>query len=73
MSRCAPITPAPVPIAPRADPPPGRWPAHASCRPRMMQLTTMRAMKAPSARWISGTTAARIRSAIVTNVAMIRM
>ncbi len=47
--------------------------ANASWRPRIMQLTTMSAMKAPSALWISGTTASSVMSAMVTNVAMIRM
>jgi hypothetical protein len=62
-----------VPRASRAERPTGRFEAKASCRPRIMQFTTIRAMKAPSALWISGTTALRIRSTRVTKVAMIRM
>ncbi len=67
------MKPRPVPAASRIARPTGCLDANASCRPRIMQLTTMSAMKAPSARWISGTTAFSTRSAIVTKVAITRM
>ena len=76
ISRGAPISsratmkPALVPTASSTARPTGCLDANASCRPRMMQLTTMRATKAPSCRWMSGTIASSIMSATVTNVAM---
>src|SRR5665647_3577984 len=47
--------------------------ANASARPSSRQLATMSGMNGPSAFEISGKVAARIRSASVTKVAMIRM
>ena len=67
------MKPMPVPTASSAARPTGRLEAKASWRPRMMQFTTISAMKAPSSLWMAGTSASRPRSATVTNVAMMRM
>jgi len=65
--------PTPVPNASREARPTGRREANASCRPRIMQFTTINAMNAPRALWMSGTSASRAMSTTVTKVAMIKM
>lgn len=73
MMSSAIMNPMPMPTASSTDRPTGFLPAKASWRPRMMQFTTMSATKAPSALWMSGTSACSANSAIVTKVAMMRM
>src|SRR3989304_1986078 len=47
--------------------------AKASCRPRMMQFTTISGTNGPIALWMTGCVAWSVMSAMLTNVAMIMM
>ena len=67
------MKPKPVPTASRSERLTVLRLANASWRPRIMQFTTIRAMNAPSALCSPGVSASSVMSAIVTNVAMIRM
>jgi hypothetical protein len=67
------MKPMPEPTASRIERHTVFFEANASWRPRIMQFTTISAMNAPSSLWITGTTALSTRSAMVTNVAMMRM
>ncbi len=70
MSTRAIVKPTPMPIASAIDSRIGFFDANASARPRITQLTTMRAMKAAISWCAAGSSACRVKSATVTKVAI---